>query len=88
MIVLQRETLKKVRLEHQMTLEAVAKKINVSTPFYWQIENGKRGLSYELAYRIAAVFSLKPDDLFFDDVLTNDLQNGKETKNDKSQSNK
>ncbi|WP_054710728.1 helix-turn-helix transcriptional regulator [Bacillus sp. JCM 19041] len=66
---MQRTKLKKVRLENHMTLEEVAKLIHVSTPFYWQVENGKRGLSYELAVRIAKVFSLKPDDLFFDEVL-------------------
>lgn len=46
-----RAKLKKVRLENHMTLEQVAKEIHVSTPFYWQIENGKRGLSYELAVK-------------------------------------
>ncbi|WP_078391211.1 helix-turn-helix transcriptional regulator [Shouchella patagoniensis] len=66
---MQRTKLKQVRLENHMTLEEVAKRIHVSTPFYWQVENGKRGLSYELAVRIANVFSLKPDDLFFDELL-------------------
>ncbi|GAF12150.1 repressor protein [Bacillus sp. JCM 19046] len=66
-----RAKLKKVRLENHMTLEQVAKEIHVSTPFYWQIENGKRGLSYELAVKIAHVFSMKPDELFLDEYASN-----------------
>ncbi|MFB4211317.1 helix-turn-helix transcriptional regulator [Shouchella sp. JSM 1781072] len=65
---MQRTKLKQVRLEHHMTLEQVAKQIHVSTPFYWQIENGKRGLSYELAVKIANVFSTTPDALFLDEL--------------------
>ncbi|AIC94646.1 MULTISPECIES: helix-turn-helix transcriptional regulator [Shouchella] len=65
---MQRTKLRKVRLEHHMTLEQVAKQIHVSTPFYWQIENGKRGLSYELAVKIANVFTMTPDDLFLDEI--------------------
>ena len=54
-----------------MTLQQVANLIGVSKPYYWQIENGERGLSYDMAIKISSVFSSKPDDIFLDDELTN-----------------
>lgn len=65
-----RATLRKVREESQLTHQDVADAIGVSKPYYWQIENGKRGLSYELAVKIAAVFGRKPDEIFLPDELT------------------
>jgi len=65
-----RESLKKIRENHGKTHQEVADVIGVSKPYYWQIENGKRGLSYELAVKIAVVFGMKPDDIFLPDGLT------------------
>jgi len=59
------------RKEKKMTLQQVANLIGVSKPYYWQIENGERGLSYDMAIKISSVFSSKPDDIFLDDELTN-----------------
>jgi len=72
---LKRNKLIEIRKLHKMTLQQVADEINVSKPYYWQIENGERGLSYELATKIASVFNLKPDDIFLDDELTKSEQN-------------
>ena len=44
----------------------------ISKTFYWQIENNKRRLSYDMAIRIASIFNLKPDSLFFDDFINKD----------------
>jgi putative transcriptional regulator len=63
-----------IRQDHGKTLQEVADAINVSKPYYWQVENGKRGLSYELAIKIAAVFGLNPDDIFLPDELTKSEQ--------------
>jgi len=52
------------RLDSNLTYQEVADAIGVSKPYYWQIENGKRGLSYDLAVKIAGVFDKKPDDIF------------------------
>jgi putative transcriptional regulator len=65
-----RDNLIKVRLKHNKTLQQVADEIGVSKPYYWQIENGKRGLSYDLAVKISAVFESNPDDIFLKDELT------------------
>lgn len=68
--LLSRERLKSIRLKSGLTFEDVAETIGVSKPYYWQIENGKRGLSYEMAVKIASVFNMKPDDIFLQDELT------------------
>ena len=40
--------------------------LGISTAYYWQIENKKRRLFYDDAIRIAHIFRLKPDDLFYE----------------------
>ncbi|WP_010276559.1 helix-turn-helix transcriptional regulator [Paenibacillus senegalensis] len=65
-----KENLKRIRKTERKTYQEVADAIGVSKPYYWQIENGKRRLSYELAVRIAAVFNKKPDDIFLPEELT------------------
>ena len=45
----------------------MAIKLGISKPFYWQIENGKRNLSYKMAVKIASIFKMKPDDIFYKD---------------------
>ena len=47
----------------------MARILGISTSYYWQIENMKRRLFYDLAVQIAKIFELKPDDLFFDNVI-------------------
>jgi len=66
--------LNELRLEREMTYQQVADLIGVSKEHYWFIENGKRGLSYEMAIKIAKVFNKTPDDIFFDNKLTNEEQ--------------
>ncbi len=58
--------LKKRRLEKKYTCQHMAEKLGVSKPFYWQIENDKRRLSYKMAFKIAQIFNTKPDKLFYD----------------------
>ena len=45
----------------------MADKLNICKAYYWQIENGNRNLYYELAKQIASIFSLKPDDIFYNE---------------------
>ncbi len=47
--------------------QQMANKLNISKTFYWQIENEQRRLSYDMAYRIAQIFNLKPDEIFFEE---------------------
>ncbi len=61
------EKLQKLRKSKGYTCEEMAKRLNISKAYYWQLENQNRRLYYELAKEIAAIFDLKPDDIFYDD---------------------
>ena len=63
-------TLKNIRIQYGMTFQQVAEKVGITKEYYWQIENGKRKLSYELAVKISSVFNKKPDEIFLYDELT------------------
>lgn len=60
--------LKELRIKNNLTVEKMAKLVGISYTYYWQIENGKRSLYYSLAIKIAKVFNLKPDNIFFDNL--------------------
>ena len=64
--------LKKIRKQNKFTCEYMADHLHISKLFYWQIENGKRRLSYKMAVRIAKVFNLKPDDIFYEEFRKDD----------------
>ncbi|MDQ0340234.1 putative transcriptional regulator [Caldalkalibacillus uzonensis] len=72
-----RERLIEIRKKQGLTLQEVADQIGVSKPYYWQIEQGKRGLSYEMAVKIASVFNKNPDDIFLQNELTYEEQKDK-----------
>lgn len=59
--------LKELRKINKLTCQDIANRLNISKCFYWQIENSKRKLSYEMAVRIAKIFNKKPDDIFYED---------------------
>lgn len=63
--------LKQLRKNNKLTCEEVSEKVGISKEYYWMIENGeRRGFSYTIAKKIAAVFNKKPDDIFFNEELT------------------
>lgn len=61
--------LKMFRYKFNMTASDVALSVGISKPFYCQLENCKRRLSYDTAIKIADVFGVKPDDLFYDETF-------------------
>ena len=61
------EKLKRLREKQNYTYQDMADKLGICKSYYWQLENGNRNLYYELAKRIAKVFNLKPDDIFYND---------------------
>lgn len=63
--------LKELRIKNNMSLVEIANSIGISKTFYFQIENGQRRLLYENAVKIAKIFNVKPDYLFYDDTLKN-----------------
>ena len=62
------EKLIKLRKEKNYTCSQMSKMLGICTAFYWQIENGKRGLYYLTAKKIAKIFNMKPDEIFYDDI--------------------
>ena len=58
--------LQKLRPKHNISIKEMASLLNISYPYYWQIENKKKNLYYHLAVKIAKIFKLKPDDIFYD----------------------
>ena len=61
--------LKELRKQKKYTTNDMAEKLGISKPFYCQIENQKRRLSYEMAVKIARVFHTTPDEIFYDDMV-------------------
>ena len=59
--------LRENRLKNNYTYLDIANILNISKPFYWQIENGKRRLTYKKKKKIAKIFNMKPDQLFYDE---------------------
>ena len=59
--------LKNLRELNNLSNKKMADKLGISKTFYWQIENGKRNLSYDMAIRISKVLKSKPDKIFYDD---------------------
>lgn len=47
----------------------MSEKLGISKPFYCQLENRTRRLSYTMAIKIAAIFKLKPDSVFYNDYV-------------------
>ena len=64
------DKLKSIRYKNNMTTKQVADAVGISKAFYCQLENRKRRLSYETAVKIAGVFGLKPDNLFYEDSVS------------------
>lgn len=59
--------LKKLREKQGLSYEDMANKLGISKAYYWQIEHKNRRLYYDMAKKIAEIFNLKPDDIFFED---------------------
>ena len=56
--------LKKIRKEKGYTIYDMAEKLNITPSYYSQLENKKRRLFYDMAFKIASIFNMKPDSIF------------------------
>lgn len=61
--------LRRMRKENKYTVQVMADTLNISKPFYSQLETGCRRLSYDMAVNIAKIFDCKPDEIFYEDHL-------------------
>ena len=59
------EKLKEIRKKHNYTVYDMAKMLSITPSFYSQIENKKRRLFYDTAIKIAQIFNMKPDEIFY-----------------------
>ena len=59
--------LKELRIKHNYNIKQMATLVGISPTYYWQIENKDRRLYYSIAVKIAKVFKLKPDDIFYEE---------------------
>lgn len=59
--------LKELRLEKGYTMKYMANILEISKPYYWQLENMNRRLTYEMAIKISSIFNAKPDKIFYND---------------------
>lgn len=61
--------LKQHRLNKGYSCETMARKLGISKTYYWQIEQGKRRITYDLAMKMATVFNTTPDTLLYEDTV-------------------
>lgn len=66
--------LRKLRNSHGYSCSYMGSKLNITGAYYSQIETGARNLSYNLACKIAAIFKMHPDEIFYDDHMENRLK--------------
>lgn len=59
--------LKAIRIKNNIKIKEMAFLLKISEPFYSQLENKKRTLSYEMAKKIAIILKTTPDQLFYDE---------------------
>jgi len=62
------QKLTELRERYHYSYQDMADKLGISKCYYWQLEHKKRRLYYDLAKKIARVFSLKPDEIFLDEL--------------------
>lgn len=62
------KVLKSLRIQNGYTYQDMADKLNVCKAFYWQVEHNNRRITYLLAKKIAAIFHLRPDDIFYEET--------------------
>lgn len=57
-----------LRIKNGYSYQKMSELTGISKTFYWQIEHKKRRLSYAMAKKIAYIFNLKPDDIFYNEI--------------------
>lgn len=63
--------LKQIRLKNKLTIYDMSKKLKITPAYYSLIENHKRTLYYDLALKIADIFNMKPDEIFYTNKKSN-----------------
>lgn len=61
------KSLNELRKQNGYSYSNLGKKVGYSKTYTWQLINGQRNLSYEQAILMAAIFNMKPDEVFYND---------------------
>lgn len=69
------KVLKEHRLHKNYSCQTMARKLGISKTYYWQIEQGRRRITYDLAIQLAEIFQTTPDTLLYEDTLKQILEN-------------
>ena len=67
--------LRKIRNNNQYTVQQMADMLGISKSFYSQLETRNRRLFYDMAVKIATIFNMRPDEIFYDDHINNKRKN-------------
>jgi len=59
------DKLKELRKKKGITQKQIAERLNITVSFYCQIEKKKKKLYYDTAIKIADIFNMHPDDIFY-----------------------
>lgn len=57
--------LKKLRKDKKITIKELANILDITPSYYWQLENDKKRLFYEMAIKISYIYNMKPDEIFY-----------------------
>lgn len=57
--------LKENRINKNLTIYDMGSILNITPVYYYLLENEKRTLYYDMAIKIADIFNMKPDNLFY-----------------------
>ena len=59
------QAIKKARKRNNLTIEALADKVDVSERYLYRIENEDKKPSFEVLYRLIRCLSISPDAIFY-----------------------
>lgn len=62
------DILKELRKKNNVSQKQIAEKLNVTISYYSQLENKKKRLYYDTAIKIADIFNMQPDEIFYSDT--------------------
>ena len=68
------DKLRELRDENGYTCKQIGAIVGITGAYYCQIETGVRNLSYNMACKIAKVFNMKPDEIFYNDHMKKRLK--------------
>lgn len=71
------EMLKSLKDKSEYTYGDLSKIIGCSKTFIWQIINGQRNLSYEMAIIISVIFNMTPDTIFYSEWINDSKMQSK-----------